>query len=165
MSNFLQSHELQHAKLPCPSLSPGAYSNSWPLNWWCNTTISSSVVPFSSRFQFFPASGSFPVSQFFITGGQCVGASTPVLPMTIQDWFPLGLTGLISLQSKGLSRVFSNNTVQKHQFFHAQLSLWSNSQYIHDYWKNHSFDEMDLCRQSNVSAFTNLVKCNLKCFK
>ena len=145
--------------------------------------ISFSVVPFS-HFQFFQhqglffflilfyfklyiivlASGSFPVSQVFITGGQSIGASTWVLLMTIQDWFTLGLTGLISLKSKGLSRIFSN-TVQKHQFFRAQLSLWSNSQSIHEYWKNHSFDEMDLCWQSNVPAFTNLVKCNLKCFK
>ena len=125
MSNFLQSHELQHAKLPCPSLSPGAYSNSWPLNWWCNTTISSSVVPSSSSLQAFPAAGSFPKSQFFPSGGQSPGASVPVLPMTIQDWFPLGLIGLISSQSKGLTRIFCSTTVWKHQFFVTQPSLWS----------------------------------------
>ena len=107
-------------------------------------TISSSVIPFSFCLQSFPTSGSFPVSQFFESGGQSIGASASasVLPMNIQDWLPLGLTGLISLQSKGLLRVFSNTTVQKHQFFSAQLSLRSNSlqSIIHDYWKNHSFD-------------------------
>ena len=110
-------------------------------NWWCHPTISSSVIPFSSCPQSFPASGSFLMSQFFASGGQsiAVSASTSVLPMNIQDWFPSGLSGLISLQSKGLSRVFSNSTVQKHQFFGGQLSLWSNS-HIHDYWKNNSFD-------------------------
>ena len=113
----------------CPSPAPRVYSNSCPLSWWCHPTISSSIVPFSSCLQSFPASGSFPVSQFFSSGGQSIGvsASASVLPMNIHNWFPLGLTGLISLQSKGLSRVFSNTTVQKHQFFGAQLSLWSNS--------------------------------------
>ena len=108
---------------------------------------------FSSCFQSFPASGSFLMSHFFAPGGQSIGASASVLPMNIQGWFPLGLTGLISLQSKGLSRVFSNNTVQKHQFFGTQFSLWSNSHIHHDHWKNHSFDQMDLCRQSNISVF------------
>ena len=118
---------MQHARLPCPSPTSGTCSNSCPLSRWCHPTISSSVVPFSSCLQSFPASGSFPVSQFFTTGGQSIGASASasVLPMN-EDWFPLGLTGLISLQSKGLSRVFSNTTVQKHQFFGPQLSLWSN---------------------------------------
>ena len=118
-------HGLQHARLPCPSPTPRACSNSCPSSWWCYPTISSSVFPFSSHLQSFPASGSFPMSQFFASGGQSIGvsASASVLPMNIQDWFPLGLTGLISLQSKGLSRVFSNTTVQKHQFFGAQLSL------------------------------------------
>ena len=113
------------ARLPCLSPTPGAYSNSCPLSWWCHPTISSSVVPFSSCPQSFPASGSFQVSQLFTQGGQSieVSASTSVLPMNIQDWFPLGWTGWISLQSKGFSRVFSNTTVQKHQFFSAQLSL------------------------------------------
>ena len=123
MSNSLWPHELHHTRPPCPSPTPGVYSNSCPLSRWCHPTIS--VIPFSSRLQSFPASGSFPMSQFFIPGGQSIGvsASTSVLPMNIQDWFPLGWTGWISLQSKGLSRVFSNTTVQKHQFFGTQLSL------------------------------------------
>ena len=108
---------------PCPSPTPGVCSNSWPLSRWCHPTISSSVVPFSSRLQPFPASGSFPMSQFFASCGQSIGVSAlaSVLPMNIQDWFPLRLTGWISLQSKGLPRVFSNTTVQKHQFFSAQF--------------------------------------------
>ena len=125
VSDSLWLHGLQHARLPCPLPTPGAYSNSCPLSWWCHPTISSSVIPFSSHLQSFPASGSFPMSQFFASGGQSIGvsASASVLPMNIQDWFPLGWTGWISLQSKELSRVFSNTTVQKHQFFGAQLSL------------------------------------------
>ena len=128
MSNSLQPHGLQHARLPCPSLSPGVCSNSCPSSWWCHPTVSSSVVHFSC-IQFFLASRSFPRSQFFTSGGQSIGvsASASVLPVNNQDWFPLGLTGLISLLSKGLSRVFSNTTVQKHKFFSTQLSLWSNS--------------------------------------
>ena len=123
---------LQHARLPCPSPTSRAFSNSCPLSQWCHPTISSSVVPFSSCLQSFPVSESFPVSQFFSWGGQNirVSASISVLPMNIQDWFPLGWTGWISLQSKRFSRVFSNTTVQKHQFFSAQLSLWSKS-HIH----------------------------------
>ena len=115
---------------PCPSPTPGAYSDSCSSSWWCHPTISFSVIPFSSCPQSFPASGSFPMSQLFTSGGQSVGvsASASVLPMNIQDWFPLGWTSLISLQSKGLSRVFSNTTVQKHQFFCTQLSSQSNSQ-------------------------------------
>ena len=127
MPDSLRSHGLQHARLPCPSPTPRACSNSCPSSWWCHPTISSSVIPFSSCLQSFPASGSFPMSQFFTSGDQSIGASASVLPMNIQDWFPLGLTGWISLQSKGLWRVFSNTTVQKHQFFSTQLSLWSNS--------------------------------------
>ena len=125
MSNSLQPHGLQHARLPCPSPTPGVYSNSCPLHRWCHPTISSSIVPFSSCLQSFPSSGSFPVSWFFTSGGQSIGisASASILPMNIQDWFPLGWSAWISLQSKGLSRVFSNTTVQKHQFFHTQLSL------------------------------------------
>ena len=125
MSNSLWPHGLQHARPPCPSPNPRACSNSWPSCRWCHPTISSSVVPFSSCPRSFPASGSFPVSQLFTSGGQStwVSASASVLPMNIQDWFPLGWTGWISFQSKGLSRVFSNTTVQKHQFFSAQLSL------------------------------------------
>ena len=132
MSNSLWPHEPQHARPPCPSPTPGVHPNSCPLNQWCHPTISSSVVPFSSCPQYFPASGSFQMSQLFTSGGQSngVSASTSVLPMNTQDWSPLGWTGWISLQSKGLSRVFSNTTVQKHQFFSAQLSLWSNS-HIH----------------------------------
>ena len=123
--NSLWPHGLQHAGPPCPSPTPGVYSNSCPLSWWFRTTISSSVIPFSSHLQSFPASGSFPMSQFFTSGGQStrVSTSASVLPMNIQDWFPLGWTGWISLLYKGLSRVFSNTTVQKHQFFSAQLSL------------------------------------------
>ena len=134
---------LQHAGLPCPSPTPGIYSNSCPFGCWCHPTISSSVIPFSSHLQSFPASGSFQMSHFFASGGQNIGvsASASVLLMNIQDWFPLKLTGLISLQPKGLSRVFSNTIVQKHQLFDVQLSLWSNSlTSVHDYWKNHSFN-------------------------
>ena len=125
VSDSLWPHESQHTKPPCPSPTPGVYSNSCPLSWLCHPTISSSVISFSSCLQSFPASGSFQMSQFFISGGQsiAVSAAISVLPMNIQDWFPLGWTGWISLQSKGLSRVFSNITVQKHQFFGAQLSL------------------------------------------
>ena len=130
VSNSLRHHGLQHARLPCPLLTPRACSNSCPSSQWCHPTISSSVVPFSSCPQSFPASGSFQMSQLFTSGGQSIGASASVLPMNIQDWFSLQLTGLISLQSKGLSRVFSNTTVQKHQFFRAQLSSQSNS-HIH----------------------------------
>ena len=125
MSDSLWPHGLQHARLPCPSPTPRACSNSSPSFQWCHPTISFSVTPFSSCLQSFPASGSFPMSQFLTSGGQIIGATTSasVLPMNIQGWFPLGLTVLISLQSKGLSRVFSNTTVQRHQFFGAQLSL------------------------------------------
>ena len=125
LSHSLLPHGFQHARSPCPSPTPGVYSDSCPLNPWCHPTILSSVSPFSSCLQSFPASGSFQLSQFFASGGQSIGvsASASVLPMNIQDWFPLGWTGWISLQSKGLSRVFSNTTVQKHQFFSAQLPL------------------------------------------
>ena len=119
MSNSVWPHGLQNARLPCPLPTPRAYSNSSPLSRWCHPTISFSVLPFSSCLQSFPASGSFPISQFFASGGQSTGVSdlASVLPMNIQDWFPLGWTGWMSLQSKGLSRVFSITTVQKHQFF------------------------------------------------
>ena len=129
MSNSLWPHGLQHTRPPCPSPTPRAYSNSCPSSWWCHPTISSSVVLFFSCLQFFPSWESFLMSQFCTLGGQSIGASPSALvsPMNIQDWFPLGWTGLISLQSKGLSRVFSKTTVQKHQFFSAQFSLWSNS--------------------------------------
>ena len=119
----LQPHGLQHTRLPCPSPSPKACSNSCPLSWWCHRTIS--VIPFPSCLQSFPSSGSFPVNQFFTSGDQSIGASASasVLPMNIQDWFPLELTSLIFLQSKGLSRDSSPNHSQKHQFFGAQLSF------------------------------------------
>ena len=124
----LQPHEPQHTRPPCPSPTPGVHPNPCPSSRWCHPTISSSVVPFSSCPQSFPASRSFQMSQLFTWGGQTIGVSTltSVLPMNTQDW-SLGWTGWISLQSKGLSRVFSNTTVQKHQFFGAQLSLQSNS--------------------------------------
>ena len=130
MSNSLRPHGLH--RLPCPSPTLGAYSNSCPSRRWCHPTISSSIVPFSSLLQSFPASGSFPMSQFFASGGQSIGvsASASVPPVNSQDWSPLGWTGWISLQSKGLSRVFSNTTVQKHQFFSTQISSQSNS-HIH----------------------------------
>ena len=132
MSDFLWLHGLQHARLPCPLPALGACSNSCPSSWCCHPTISSSIIPFSSCLQSFSASESFLMSWLFASGGQSIGASASasVLPMNIPDWFPLGLTGLISLQCKGLSRVFSNTTVQQHQFFSTQLSLWSNS-HIH----------------------------------
>ena len=124
VSDSLWPHELQQAGPPCPAPTPWVYSNSCPLSQWCHPTISSSVVPFSSHLQSFPASGSFQMSQFFPSGGQIIGvwASASVLPMNIQDWFPLWWTGWISLQSNGLSRVF-NTIVQKHQSFGTQLSL------------------------------------------
>ena len=140
MSDSLWPHGWQHARLPCPSPTPRTCSDSGPLSQWCHPTISSSVIPFSSSvvcfsscLQSFPASESFPMSQLFAWGGQSTGVSAlaSFLPKNTHDWFSLGLTGLISLQSKGLSRVFSNTTIQKHQFFSAQLSLWYNS-HIHN---------------------------------
>ena len=137
---------LQHARLLCPSLSHKVFSMSCPLSLWYKLTISSSVTPFC--LQSFPASGAFPMSRPFPSGSQNIGASwsASVLPMNIQGWFPLGLTGLISMLSKGLARVFSNTTVQKHQFFGAQPSLWSNS-HIHAWLlENYNFDYMDFCQ-------------------
>ena len=132
VSDFFWPHELQHVKLPCLSPSPRACSNSYPLSHWCHPTISYSVIPVFSCLHSFPASGSFLMFQLLTSGGQSIGASPSesVLQMNIECWFPLGLTGLISLQSKGLSRVFFNTIVQKHQFFNAQPSLWSKS-HIH----------------------------------
>ena len=125
VSDSLWTHEPQHARPPCPSTTPRVYPNSCPLSWWCYPTISSSAIPFSSCPQSFPASGSFQMIQLFTSGGQSIGVSpsTPVLPINTQDWSLLGWTGWSSLQSKGLSRVFSNTTVWKHQFFSTQLSL------------------------------------------
>ena len=140
VSDSLRPHESQQARPPCPLPTPGVYPNPCILSWWCHPTISSSVVPFSSCPQSFPASGSVRMSQFFAWGGQSIGvsASTSVLPMYIQDWFPLGWTGWISLKSKGFSRVFSNSTVQKHQFFLVLSFLYSPTlTSIHDYWKKH----------------------------
>ena len=137
------------------------FTHSCPLSRWCHPTISSSVMPFFSCLQSYPASGIFRMSQFFTSGGQSIGASVFHtsniqyfnIPVNIQDWSPLGWTGWISLQSKGLSRIFSDTTIQKHQFFSTRLSLWSNS-HIHTWLpENHSFNYMDLCRQSNISTF------------
>ena len=132
MSDSLRPHGLQHARPPCPSPTPGAYSNSCPLSRWCHPTISSSFVPFSSHLQSFPALGTFAMHRFFASVVQSIGvsASASIHPGNTQDWFPLGWTGWISLQSKRLSRVFSNTTVQKQQFFGAQPSSQSNS-HIH----------------------------------
>ena len=154
MSYSLQLHGLQHARPPC-SPTPGAYTNSCPLSRWWHPTISSSVISLSSCLQSFPASGSFQMSQLFTSSGQSTGvsASASGLPMNSQDWFPLGWTGWISLMSKGLSRVFSKTTVQKHQFFSAQPSLKSNS-HIHTWpLEKPTSDYIYLCQQSNVSAF------------
>ena len=141
VSVSLQPHGLQHARLPCPSPTPGAYLNSCPSSQWCHPTISSSVVPFSSHLQSSPASGSFPISQFFTSGGQSIGvsASASVLQMNIQDWFPLGLTGWISLQPEGLNSLLQHysskaSVLLRSAFFIVQLTS------IHDHWKNHSFD-------------------------
>ena len=155
MSDSLWPRELQHARLPCPSPTPGACSNPCPLRQWCHLNISSSVIPFSSCLQSFPASESFSVSQFFSSGGQSTGISTSasVLLMNIQDWFPLGLTGWISLQSKGLSRVFSIPQFKSINYSAFSFLYSSTLTSIHDHWKNHSLDQMDLCWQSNVSAF------------
>ena len=154
MSESLWPRRLKHARFLCLPLSPGVCSNSCPLIRWCYLTISSSAAASSFCLQSFLASGSFPISWLFVSNGQNIRASTSalVLPMNIQDWFPLGLTGLISLESKLLSRVFPSTTIQKHQFFGAQPYVPTLTS-IHDYWKNHSFDFIDLCWHSDVSAF------------
>ena len=153
MSDSLRHHGLQHSRLPCPSLALGVCSNSCSLSQWCHPTISSFATP-SSCLQSFPASGSFPVSRLFTSSGQSNVASAPasILPMNIQGWFPLGSTGLISLQSKGLSRVFSSTIVGKHNSSAPSLLYGPTLTSIQDYLKYHSFDYMDLCRQSDVSA-------------
>ena len=153
MFHSVQPHGLQPARLLCPPPSPGVCSNPCPLSMWCHLIISPSAAPFSSCLQSFPASGSFLRCRIFTSGGQSTGASASALPMNIQGWFPLGLTGLIYLQSKGLSRVFSSVRIQKHPFFSVQPSLWSISHIYTWLMKNHSFDYMDLCLQSDVSVF------------
>ena len=142
MSDSLWPHELQHMRPPCPSPTPGIYPNSCPLSRWCHPTISSSVISLSSCPQSFPASGSFQMSQLFTSGGQSIGvsASTSVLPVNTHNWSPLGWTGWISLQSKGLSRVFSITTLQKHQFLCAQFLYSPTLTSIHGYWQIHSLD-------------------------
>ena len=152
MSASLWPHEPQHARPPCPSPTPRVYPNSCPLCQWCHPTISSSVIPFSSCPQSLPESGSFQMSQLFASGGQSIGisASASVLPMDTQDWSPLGWTSSISLQCKGLSRVFSNT---KYQFLALRFLYIPTLTSIHDHWKNHSRDQTDLCWQSNVSVF------------
>ena len=130
MSNYLRPHGLQHTRLPCPSLSPEVCSNLCPLHRWCHPTISSSSSSYSFSPQSFPPSESFPMSHFFTSGGQSIGALASVLPMNIQDWFPLGLTGLISLLSKGTSTVFSSTTIWMHRFFGYQPSLWYSSHHL-----------------------------------
>ena len=142
MSDYLRPHELQHARPPCPSSTPGVHSDSHPSSSWCHPAISSSVIPFSSCPQSLPASGAFPMSQLFSWGGQSTGASASALflPKKSQGWSASEWTGWISMQSKGLSRVFSNTIVQKHQFFGAELSYSPTLTSIHDHWKNHSLD-------------------------
>ena len=154
VSDSLWPHEPQHARPPCPLPTPGVHPNPCPSSRWCHPTISSSVVPFSSCPQPFPASGSFPAGQFLASVGQNTGvlASPSVLPMNTQDWSPLGWTGWISLQSKGLSSIFFNTTVQKHQFFGAQLSLWSSS---HPYMT--AGKTITLARQTFVSKVMSLL--------
>ena len=142
VSDSLRPRESQHARPPCPPPTPGIYSNSHPLSWRCHPTISSSIVPFSSCPQSFPASGSFPMSQLLVSGGQSIGvsASTSILPMNIQDWCPLGWTGWISLQSKGLSRVFLTPQFKSINSLALSFLYSPTLTSIHDYWKNHSFD-------------------------
>ena len=159
ISNSLRPHEPQHTRPPCPSPTPGVYPNPRPLSQWCHPTISSFVVPFSSCPQSSPGSGSFPVSQFFTSGGQNIGvsASTSVLPLTTQAWSPLGWTSWISLQSKGLSRVFSSTKFKSINSSALSFLVSPILTSIHDYWKNHSIDLMDLVDKINVSAFYYVV--------
>ena len=155
MSSSLRPHGLQHTRFPCPSPSPRACSNSCPLSQWCHRTILSSVVPFSSCLQSCPVSGSSSMSPFFTSGSQSIGvsASSSVLPMNIQDWFPLRLTGLIASQSEGLSRVFSRPQFKSINSLLLSFLYGPILTSIHDYWKNYCFDQRDLCWQSNVSTF------------
>ena len=155
VSDSLWPHESQHVRPPCPSPAPGVYSNSCPSSRWCHPAISSSVVPLCSYPHSLPASGSFPMSQLFARGGQSTGvsASASVLPMNTQDWSPLGWTCWISLQSKGLSRVFSKPQFKSINFPALSFLHSPTLTSTHDHWKNHSLDQTDLCWQSNVSAF------------
>ena len=155
VSDSLRPQESQHTRPPCPSPTPGVYSNSCPSSRWCHPAISSSIVHFSSCPQSLPASGSFPKSQHLAWGGQSIGvsASASVLPMNTQDRSPSGWTGCIPLQSKGLSRDFSNTIVQKHKFLALSFLHSPTLTSIHDHCKNHSLDQTDLCWQSNVPAF------------
>ena len=155
MSDSLWPHELQHTRLLCPPLSPGVCSDSCLLGWWCYLTISSFVTPFSFCILSFLTSRSFPLSQLLASGGQTVGvsASASVLPMNIQGWFPVGLTALISLQSKGLSRVFSSTTFKSINSMALRVLCGPTVISVNDYWKNHNFEYVDICWQSDVSAF------------
>ena len=153
VSDSLWPYESQHARPPCPSSLLEVCQSSCPLHWWCHQAISSSDTLFSFCPESFPTSGTFLMSQLFSSGDQNTGASASILPMNIQGWFALRLTGLISL-SKGLSGIFSSTIVQRHQFFGLLPSLWSSS---HIHLEDHSLDYMDLCRQSNVSAFQHTV--------
>ena len=154
MSGSLRPNGLPHSRIPCPSLSPRVYSNSCPLSGWCHPTISSSVTLFSSCLQSFPASGSFPMSQLFISGSQNTGASasTSVLPINIQGWFPLGLTGW-SLPVQGTLKSSPTPQFKSIHFLVLSLLYGPTLTFVHDYWENHSFNYVDFCRQSDVSAF------------
>ena len=156
MSDFLWLHGLYHTRLPCPSPSPRAFSNSRPLSRWCHPTILSSVVPFYFCLQSFPASGSFPMSWLFISGGQRTSASASFFPMNIQGWFPLGLTGLISLLSKDSQESSPTPKFESINFSVLSFLYGPTLTSIHDSWKNHSFDYMDLCQQSSFCFFNML---------
>ena len=157
LSYSMRPHRLQHARPPCPSPSPRVCRSSCPLNRWCHPTISSFVTPFSFFLQCLPASGSFPMNRLFASGGQRFGASASVLPMHIQGWYPLGLSSLISLLSKGLSGVFSSTTVWRHRFLALCLLYGPGLITVRDHWEDHSLDYTDLCQQSNYSAFQHTV--------
>ena len=154
MSDSLWPHGLQHARLPCPSPTPRACSNSSPSSQWCHPTFLSSAISFSSCLPSFPVSGSFPVSQLFESGDQSIGAPalTSFLPKNIQGWFPLGLTGLIPFLSKGLSSLLQHCNMKASILWHSAFFMVQLT-FVHHYWKNHSFDYTDLCWQSNISAF------------
>ena len=158
VSNSLRPQGLQHVGLLFPSPSPGVCSNSRPLTQQCYLTMSSFTTTLSFFLQSFPASGASPKSWLFLSSGQSIGTSAPALPVNMQGWFPLGLTVLLSLLPKGLSRVFSSTTVRKYQFFSIPPSLWSTLTSVHDYWKNHSFDYMNLCWQIDSLLFNTLYR-------